>query len=133
MVGQPALPVRRDEVALVVQHLHIADLVEGHDVGLETFQDGAGLLRRTLVRLVDDNLLAIVGRGPVADESRVEVCKEFPRHVDGRVEDFAIGGVQEHRDEREEQVEEAETTHVEWILERGGVRRSGRLSDLGGG
>jgi hypothetical protein len=39
------LPIRRDKVGLIVQNLDVGHLIEGDHVGLETVQNGAGLLR----------------------------------------------------------------------------------------
>ncbi len=60
MFGELVLPILGDE-AVLHQEVDVGDLVEGDDVGLEALDDGARLLRRAGMRLVDGDVLAGVG------------------------------------------------------------------------
>ena len=44
VVRQTALPVRRDQLAFVVQDLHVSDLVVGHYVRFQPLKNGKRLL-----------------------------------------------------------------------------------------
>jgi hypothetical protein len=80
------LPICDDQVALIVQHLDIGDLVERHHIGLEPVEHGARLLRRTGMRLVDGEVLAGV-RLVFRNEFLVDVRVELPRNIVGHIED----------------------------------------------
>ncbi|MCY1243568.1 hypothetical protein D9M72_565870 [compost metagenome] len=44
IIRQTLLPIGRDQVALVMQDLNVCHLVEGNNVGFQTFENGTCLL-----------------------------------------------------------------------------------------
>jgi hypothetical protein len=62
-------------------------LIEGDDVGLQTFEYGARLFRRAGMRLVDGDVDARV-RFVLGDERLVDLRVQLARHVIGDVEDI---------------------------------------------
>ena len=89
MLGKSLCQSSRYE-AVLHQEVDVGDLVEGHDVGFEAFDDGARLLRRAGMRLVDGDILAGVGL-VFRREGSVLLSEEFARDVVGGVEDLVLG------------------------------------------
>ena len=64
---------------------------EGHDIGFQAVEHGAGLLARTAVRGLDLDVFAIL-RLPLPGEGRVHVLVELAGRVVGHVEQGEVGG-----------------------------------------
>lgn len=91
VIGEAGGPVGVDDVGLVNDGVDVVGEAEGDDVGLETFDDGAGLLAGAAVGLLDFESLAgflFPGRGEVV----VDFLIEFASGVVRDVEDFDGGG-----------------------------------------
>src|SRR5690606_8513075 len=92
LVAELALPIFRNETTLN-EGIDVRYLIEGHDISLKALQDGAGLARRTTVRLVDR--LARID----SDIGFVDLREQLTRNVIGRVQDLVrLLGVQRRYD-----------------------------------
>ena len=85
------LPIRADQAGLG-DLVDVALKRERHDVGLKSVDDGAGLLARSAMRLLDGDIVSAF-RFPVLDEGGIHVLVEFTGRV---VRDIEKGGVGEH-------------------------------------
>ncbi len=73
--------------------VHVASESERHDIGVETVDNGARLLARAAVRLLDGHVF-VGGRLPVLGEGCVEFLIELAGRVIGDIEEF--GGIGRH-------------------------------------
>src|SRR3546814_17353121 len=69
-LGQPALPIRRQQLAALGDFIDVIGEREGDDIGFEPIDDRARLLARAAVRLLDRQHLTAL-RLPRSDDRRV--------------------------------------------------------------
>ena len=86
VVWQAALPVGRDQVAFVMQDLHVRHLVVGHHVRLQALQDRQRLLGRAGVRLLDGQLVSTIVLRPLLLKRRVKGGKQLAGDIIGAVQ-----------------------------------------------
>ena len=89
-MGQALLPVGGDQLALLVEGVHVVGEGQGDDVGLEAVDHRAGLLAGAAVGLLDGDHL-VVAVLPVFGEGGVVVLVELAGRVIGDVEQGHVG------------------------------------------
>ncbi|MNE45086.1 hypothetical protein D3C80_1393530 [compost metagenome] len=88
VVRQALLPICRDQLAAIVQDLHVTDLVIGDHIGTQTLQDCQRLFRRTGVGLFDGQFVVRMLLIPLLFKARVQRGKQFAGDVIRAVEQF---------------------------------------------
>ena len=81
VVRQSALPVGRDQLAFVVQDLHVSDLVVGHHIRFQALQNRQCLLGRAGVGLLDGQLVAVIVFCPLLFERWIKGGKQLAGDV----------------------------------------------------
>ena len=87
VVGQTSFPVGGDQLAFLVQHIHIGHLVVGNHIGTQALQNGLCLAGRAGMRLFDLQLFTGLLL-PMFGEHRVDVGKQLAGDVVAAVEQF---------------------------------------------
>ncbi len=86
VVRQTALPVRGDQLAFVMQDLHVGNLVIGHHVCFEPLQNGQSLLGGARMGLLDRQRVAAVLFRPLLLKGWIKGGKQLARDVIRAVE-----------------------------------------------
>ena len=100
VVGQQGLPVLRQEAALLRDGINIVCERQRDDIGLQADDHRTGLLSRTVVRLIDRDVVARFGF-PRFRKGGVDLLIKFPRWIIGDVQQLDICGIQQTAGQRQ--------------------------------
>jgi len=84
-VGQPLLPVAREQAGLFRNRIDVIGDRQRHDVGFQSIDHGPGLLAAATVRLFHHDLLPLLLL-PVRGEGPIEFLIEFTGRIVGDIQ-----------------------------------------------
>ena len=88
---QPLLPVFRDQLALLVQLIHVILQRQGYHVRIQSIDHCPGLFAATAMRLLHGDIVAGLGF-PVFGKGLVVLLIELPGRIVGHIEQIDVVG-----------------------------------------